>query len=147
MTYEKITYLLEQLNEYVFHNCLEIVSEKDGRWLIQFKDLNCERICWLNTRQCFELRQGPGGDFTNWVTCYIIDQIASEFDGEIDDECLMTRIEKYGVLNTWDDNLDELHKNFNKFGRFILKTLMKISVSTIYSKGAKKARKFKRKIK
>jgi len=94
MSPEKITSLVEHLNNTIFKNCLKIEHGKGGwgkyTWQVsvlpdEATELN-ERIFWINDSKHFEIRHGGGGNFIWWIDTIITNEIALKFNGIITDD-------------------------------------------------------------
>ena len=102
MTPEKITLLLETINQAHFKGNLKIeyyhATGKDLKsawgphtWVITYispidHQEYAGRVCWLNTRRSFEMRHGGGSDFAWWFDQMVINEVALQFEGMISDD-------------------------------------------------------------
>ena len=101
-----ITGMLRQLNAAVFKNNLQIEYRQSPpgdtsswgphTWLLCYVSGEREwarRVCWLETRQRFEMRHGGGGQFAWWLDTVVLNEVACVYHGKLGDD---------GIPDRWD---------------------------------------------
>ena len=150
MSFESISELINELNETIFYNCLKIEPWKDRGddawgpcgWKITVIDSDGGRICWLNSRQSFEIRHGGGSQFIWWIDFIICQTIRDKFSGRLTDDSGGGDITE-NIPTNWKEYLDSLNKSGGFFEKSLLKFLSR-DVSKIYNSGVKRNKSGKR---
>lgn len=123
MSIEKISEIIQRLNETKFKNILTITNE-ENYWHIDctMGDV-CyfERQCWLDSPRKFEMRHGGGSDFAWWVDTSITNEVALQFNGIQRDE---GGGEPFGPVENYYprfvDFLHMMHPTKNKWLRLLV---------------------------
>ena len=142
LTPERINEVIFDLNQRLFSGNLKYTWVDRGwnqrpTWELEYispidEKVYYKRTCWLQSMRHFELRHGPGSNFTWWIDSVILNEIAVRFSGMIHDDGV--ELETWmGQANKHDDLFEYIAMHYRRpnGSLFGWKWLIKLEIKTV----------------